>query len=415
MLVVKFGGTSVAGMQPLCRVASVVRAAASQPVLVVVSAFRGVTDALLECARSAAGGHHWETLWLQIAERHRDTMLQLELSDSSPVESLLDELRRYLMGIALLGECTPRMLDHTAAFGELLSSRILAALLERMGERVAWFDARRAIKTDARFTAATVEWQRTRESIEQHLLPTFERCRIVVTQGFIGSTSGGLTTTLGRGGSDYSAAIFGACLGAERVEIWTDVSGIYTADPRIVPDAVSLPEMTLGEVAALSAYGAKVLHPLTIRPAIEHGIPVVVRNTFDPEHPGTRIVGSLAEPIEGIRAIAMLEATLCRPEDNVPPEDVLASVVLRSGRSIVAAMPSAGDRSISLLCCVGAGVHRSGVGLEQLAAAARSVGCAVTVVGSTEESILAAVESPYGSEVLRTLHALVLSSQMVYR
>ncbi|MCX7930603.1 MAG: aspartate kinase [Chlorobi bacterium] len=414
MIVMKFGGTSVAGERQLRHVSALVRAEAMRkPVLVVVSAFRGVTDALLECARTAAEGRQWEPQWQQIADIHRSVAHRLNLTAETTVEALLEDLRCYLTGIALVGECTGQMLDHTAAFGELLCSRVLAAFLVHTGERAAWLDARNAIKTDPQFTAANLNWSLTKDAVERNVVPLLKHHRVVVTQGFIASTPTGQTTTLGRGGSDYSAAIFGACLGTERVEIWTDVSGIFSADPRIVTDAVSLPEITLGEVAALSAYGAKVLHPLTIGPAIEHGIPVLVRNTFEPEHPGTTITATLQHMTEGIRAITMRNAVIQRGEVlELHACDVLAIARTRGEPpTIVVDEPCLGGRAASLFCCVGAGIHHRGTGLRQLAAAARSVGCSVRVIASASESIVAAVEPSYSSVFLQALHETMYQSQ----
>ncbi|GIV50533.1 MAG: hypothetical protein KatS3mg038_1054 [Candidatus Kapaibacterium sp.] len=402
----KFGGTSVAGSDQLRRIVPIVRQVADkQPVVVVVSAFRGVTDALLSIATDAASGKPWEGTWHSIAHQHRRAADELGLLPWRHGEALLEELHDFATGIALLGECTPRMLDAIAAYGELLSSRLLEGFLAQSDE-VAWYDARTSIITDACFTNAHVDWERTKAATCTTLNPLLERYRTIVTQGFIASTAEGVTTTLGRGGSDYSAALLGAALGADSVEIWTDVSGIYTADPRVIPDARSLPNVTIGEIRTLAAYGAKVLHPLTIEPAIEYDVPVVVRNTFEPSHPGTVIVSRLDSPTDGIRALAMLDAYRST-DSNALLEDgqLLASVHIRSERyQLVQHALCDRDIPATLICCVGEGIHRTNRALEQIIAASNHAGCAVTIVGSGANSLLVSVERNWGTRFLRALH-----------
>ncbi|KXB98672.1 MAG: hypothetical protein AA908_04645 [Chlorobi bacterium NICIL-2] len=404
--VMKFGGTSVAGSNQLRQIVPIVRhVARQQRVVVVVSAFRGVTDALLSIATDAASGKPWEGTWRSIAEQHRRVADELGLLPWRHGEALLEELHDFATGIALLGECTPRMLDAIAAYGELLSSRLLEDFLAQSDE-VAWHDARTSIITDACFTNAHVDWERTKAATCTTLKPLLERYRTIVTQGFIASTAEGVTTTLGRGGSDYSAALLGAALGADCVEIWTDVSGIYTADPRVIPDARSLPHVTIGEIRTLAAYGAKVLHPLTIEPAIEYDVPVVVRNTFEPSHPGTVIVSRLDSPTDGIRALAMLDAYRSTHPDALPEDgQLLASVQIRGERyQLVRHALCERDIPATLVCCVGEGIHRTNRALEQIIAASNHAGCAVTIVGSGANSLLVSVERNWGRRFLRALH-----------
>jgi aspartate kinase len=191
---------------------------------------------------------------------------------------LFGELELLLRGVALLRELSPRSMDAIASLGERLSTRIFAAFVGG-----AWMDARTVLRTDAIFGEAVPDQGAIRTLALQHLQPLLGAGRVVVTQGYIGATEDGLTTTLGRGGSDYSAALFGAALGAEEVQIWTDVEGVLTCDPRIVPDALPIPELSFAEAAELAAFGAKVLHPATIQPAVEARIPVTVRHTQKPE------------------------------------------------------------------------------------------------------------------------------------
>lgn len=400
----KFGGTSVAGADPLRRVAALVTEQAFvQPVLVVVSAFRGVTDALLYLAHVASQGGRWEGYWKKIATRHHHVAEQLGISLEN-ITHLLAELHRFYTGIALLGECTPRMLDAVAVYGELLSSHLLEAYLRARGASVYWYDARRSIKTDAQYTAASLDWNATTTAVQTELLPLFNRYRIIVTQGFIGSTSSGISTTLGRGGSDYSAAIFGAALDATHVEIWTDVSGIFTTDPRLIQNAVALPVMTIGEVTALSAHGAKVIHPLTIIPAVKHQIPVIIRNTFEPDHPGTTIVEQLPFPQPGIRAIVYRDAWLTYQIPSAAAE-VIASVRHQRTEYYLTTSPADSNCSaVTLICCVGAMIHESGVALEQLAETAQQINCSVQIVASADEYILATIERAFSNIFIETLH-----------
>ncbi|GIV53867.1 MAG: hypothetical protein KatS3mg039_0385 [Candidatus Kapaibacterium sp.] len=411
MYILKFGGTSVAGAAQIAAVADIVaQAAATTPVLVVVSAFRGVTDMLLHMARSAATGQDWQSLWQQVADRHRQTAEELSLGPCTELEELLEDLHRFCTGIALLGECTTRMLDHVAAYGELLSSRLLVAHCTHRGEDAIWHDVRSVIITDASFTSAAVDWERTIAAARAHLQPLLATHRIVVTQGFIGSTPTGTTTTLGRGGSDYSAAILGACLHADRIEIWTDVSGIFSADPRRIPDAQSLPTVTLGEVAALAAYGARVLHPRTIEPAIEQAIPVVVRNTFEPTHPGTEIVPELPSPIGGIRAITMLDAYASTQPTAGHCQGLLAAVELQGyTRHLYRECFDERAQPVTLVCCVGAWLHHRGTALQQIAEATCSLGCTVDVVASTPQSILFTVDRSVGQQMLEALHQKIVT------
>lgn len=399
----KFGGTSVDGSEGLRRILPLIRSAAYyHPVLIVVSAFRGVTDALLSIANAASNGVSWETTWQHVVERHRHAAEELGLAPCSEIERYAQELYDLATGIALLGECTPRMRDAIAAYGELFSSQLLAQLLA-LTDSVVWHDARTSLHTDARFTNARINWERTYAATRTTVLPLFERYRIVVTQGFIASTTNGITTTLGRGGSDYSASLFGAALGADCVEIWTDVSGVYTADPRVIPEARSLPAVTINEVRTLSAYGAKVLHPLTIEPAIKHGIPVRVRNTFEPTHPGTTIVSTLDVPTEGIRALTLID--VYRSNHPYEGSELVASVQLK-GESyfFMHHRTSERDQPVTLICCIGEGIHRSNRALEQIGGASTSTGITPTLVAAGSNVLLIEVNRSESERFFRALH-----------
>jgi bifunctional aspartokinase / homoserine dehydrogenase 1 len=304
--VLKFGGSSLATPERIRDVGRIVLSAADRkPVVVVVSAFQGVTDQLLACARLAARQDpDYEHACERIAARHRSAIATLLGGEDQPLRLLVDEqlaeLRDALAGIRLVGRCAPAALDTAASFGERLSALIVAAYLNRT-HPARYVDARQFLTTDDQFTRANVIFPETnRIALEYfssfwHDSPTM----LPVVTGFIGRTRNGLTTTIGRNGSDYTAAIIAAALGASAIEIWTDVDGVLTADPRAVASAFVLPRMTYDEAMDLSEFGARVLHPATIRPAVAKSIPIVIKNSFNPSAPGTRITH---KPTAGRRA-----------------------------------------------------------------------------------------------------------------
>src|SRR5262245_24955620 len=268
MRVMKFGGSSLSTPATIKQVATIVRAARRrEPVIVVVSAFEGVTNQLLECARLAeAADAGYELAVDRIEKRHRSAVQQLLGGTAArarkDVEALLGELRSTLQGIHLLRHCPPRALDMTASFGERLSARIVTAFLNR-SYPAAFVDARDFLVTDDQFTHAAVNFRKTNPAARQLFdrIARQHRGRVIpVTTGFIGATEDGQTTTIGRNGSDYSAAIVGAAVHASLIEIWTDVDGVLSADPRVVPSAFVLPEMTYEEAMELSYFGANVIH-----------------------------------------------------------------------------------------------------------------------------------------------------------
>ena len=317
MIVHKFGGTSVGDAQRFSGVADIVREYHNKPggtpaeAVVVVSAMSGVTDELIAGARAAAEGK--DTVYRQIRadllSRHLDIVESLlkqsqeRLAVAGYVEDQLHDLGRFYRSIAMLGELTARGLDAVASFGEQLSSAMLAASLRERGVRTRALSATELIVTDDNFGAATPQMEQIRGKLQQRVLPLLKRGVVPIIPGFIAATEAGVTTTLGRGGSDFSAALIGAALAAEAVWIWTDVDGILTADPHIVPHARTLSELSYAEAADLAYYGADVLHPKTIRPLIEHGIPLRILNSFCPANPGTRIVESPSANRELLPAI----------------------------------------------------------------------------------------------------------------
>lgn len=293
MLVLKFGGTSVGTADAVRRVEKIVRDA-GPGALTVVSAFSGVTNALtrtLELMRRGDTAGAFAALD-GVEERHRAMIADLGLATPTARFSAetIDRVRGLIPALTALGDITPRAADTILATGETLSSRILADHFAAQGLDAAHLDAREVLITDASFGAAQPDMARIEEAVREKLLPLFARHRAIVTGGYIGATPQGVTTTLGRGGSDYSAALLAAAAGADECQIWTDVDGIMTCDPRIIPAARTVPRLTYDEAAELAFFGAKVLHPLTIFPAVKKGIPVVIRNTFGPDRPGTRVV-----------------------------------------------------------------------------------------------------------------------------
>jgi len=299
-LVMKFGGTSVGSADAMRQAAQIVLQARSQwpQLVVIVSALSGVTDLLLDSAQGAVRGEARDCA--QAESRLRTTHYAIAdelLADSrrrslvkSEIDSLIAEFLNLCRAVGVLGEASPRALDALASLGERMSVRLMAAVLQEHGLSAQSIEASRLIVTDDHFRDAHPDFLATAEQSTQVLQPLFDRGVIPVVTGFLGATPEGVVTTLGRGGSDYSAGILGAVLQADDVWIWTDVDGVMTADPRAVQDARTIPELTYREIAELAYYGAKVLHPKTIRPVIEMGVGLRICNTFNPAHPGTRLV-----------------------------------------------------------------------------------------------------------------------------
>jgi bifunctional aspartokinase / homoserine dehydrogenase 1 len=304
-LVMKFGGTSVGSAAAMRETADLILQARDTwgDVAVIASAMGSkpvkVTDLLLQGAYSANQGDH--EAYRQIAHQLRDIHYEAIdglLSPEGERQLILAEIERFvdryvtLCGaVAVLGELTPRALDAISGMGEQMSVRILAAYLRELGYEAEAIDATELIITDDNFQSAAPLLPETKEKSEARLNSLLVDGGIPIITGFIAATAGGLTTTLGRGGSDFSAAILGQALGADEVWIWTDVDGVMTADPRLVPGARSIPTLSFREVSELAYYGAKVLHPKTMRPCVESGIPLRIKNTFNPTHPGTVIFG----------------------------------------------------------------------------------------------------------------------------
>ena len=302
-LVMKFGGTSVGSADALMKATQIVKDVRTDfaRVVVVTSAMSGVTNLLLDSAALAAQGKvdslpstesilrekHFAIADVLIKDKKLREVTKLEIN--ALILSLVDLCK----AIAILGEASPRAMDAVASLGERMSVCLLGAVLESAGINAKVIEATEFIVTNAHFQNAHPDFKATTEKTRQILNPLMDKGIIPVTTGFIGATSEGVVTTLGRGGSDYSAAIIGAVLPADDVWIWTDVDGIMTTDPRIVKEARTLSEITYSEVAELAYYGAQVLHPKTIHPVVDAGIGLRICNTFNPSHPGTRLIANV--------------------------------------------------------------------------------------------------------------------------
>lgn len=313
LLVMKFGGTSVGSAERIASVCQILsEAARARPLLAVVSAMSRVTDLLLETLRRAEAGEEDDVRanLRRLEERHVSACRQLMPPDEQgPIEEsirqILGEFQRIATGIVMLGERPPRSMDEAVAVGERLSVLLVTAHLRARGVRAEAINGAEVIVTDAVFGNATPLMEPTRAKAQARLRPLLEAGVLPVVTGFNGATVDGKPTTLGRGGSDFSAAILAAVLEASELWIWTDVDGIMTADPRIVPDAAVLEEVTYNEAAELAYNGAKVLHPRTLAPLVERRIPVWSKNSFAPDKPGTRIVPRI-QVSNGARAVTSL-------------------------------------------------------------------------------------------------------------
>ncbi|MFT4247309.1 MAG: bifunctional aspartate kinase/homoserine dehydrogenase I [Pseudomonas sp.] len=315
----KFGGTSVADAERYRHVAQLLLARAEPLQVTVVSAMKGVTDALIELAELAAANRpEWRERWHDLRARHRGAAVALLGEAAGPAlewfEARFEKLAEILAALAVIGELPREVLDRVQGLGEVYSAQLLGRHLQALGEDCAVLDARDVLVVSHGELGVDVDWSTSAQKLadwrEQH-----PQSRVVVT-GFVARDRGGRITTLGRNGSDYSGAIFAALFEADELHIWTDVDGVLSADPRVVPEAVQLETLSYDEACELAYFGAKVVHPQTMSPAIERGLPIIIRNTFQPGHPGTRITASsdVSGPIKGLTlspnlAVLNLEGT----------------------------------------------------------------------------------------------------------
>jgi aspartokinase/homoserine dehydrogenase 1 len=319
--VMKFGGTSVGDAACIRRSAEIVaNASREHSVAVVVSAMSGVTNRLIDAAHQAKRGDRdaGKTLAEALHQQHFEALAALVSNEKSRtqvqhrIEEILAEGSRLYEGTALLRELTPRTLDSISSLGERLCAPVVSAALCELGVASSAVEATELIVTDAFHGGAEPQADATRQRSHARIGPILNAGQVPVVTGFIGATADGVLTTLGRGGSDYSATILGAALDAEEIIIWTDVEGVLTADPRLVSEARTIPEISYREAAELAYFGAKVLHPKTLRPVLPAGIPVWIRNSFAPEKPGTKItqhgrsIGGGVKALTAIRDVALI-------------------------------------------------------------------------------------------------------------
>jgi bifunctional aspartokinase / homoserine dehydrogenase 1 len=319
----KFGGTSVGSPEAVSLTAQIIQRqyALSPRLVVVTSALSGVTDVLLASANAAARGDTdtYNTSVQTIRNKH-ETIVKTLIHDRARQEEVRSEITLLILdfanlcqAISVLGEATPRALDAVASLGERMAVRLLAAVVDANGTSSQYVEATRLVITDDQYQSAHPDMAATQAATRSVLNPMLDAGIVPVVTGFIGASHSGITTTLGRGGSDYTGALIGAALPADEVWIWTDVDGVMTADPRLIPDATTIEELTYREVSELAYAGAKVLHPKTIRPVIEAGIGLRVLNTFNPDHPGTRLVaekqisnGKVVKSVTTIRGLKLV-------------------------------------------------------------------------------------------------------------
>lgn len=318
MKVLKFGGSSVAKPERIRGIVDILKDyyASGDHFTVVFSAFGGVTDSLIEMSRlAAAGDDRYGEAFQAFADRHQEAIADLldgSLRDETAAQMRKshDVLKNLLYGIFLVREASNRTMDYVLSFGERSSSYIIAQTLQQAGIPAEYLDARKVIRTDKAFSSAKVSFDKSYELIRNYYA---EHAKVQVVTGFIASAKGGLTTTLGRGGSDYTASLIAAGLNADAIEIWTDVSGVLTADPRRVKKAFTIPKLTYAEAMEMSHFGAKVIYPPTLMPALHKRIPLYIKNTFDPGFPGTKVSeesnpddGMAVRGISSINNVALL-------------------------------------------------------------------------------------------------------------
>jgi aspartate kinase len=448
LVVMKFGGTSVEDPAAINRTASIVagRVAAGKQTVVVVSAMAKVTDLLLRAAASAAQGDRTGALAIssRLRARHRDTACALIKTpcDSSAVcnhvEEEFDALDEILRGLAAILELTPRISDLIVSYGERLSSRIIAAAFLERGIAAAHIDSRSVIVTDSQFQKAAPIDTLIEKRAAEHLRPLLNEGKVVVMGGFIASNEEGITTTLGRGGSDFTGALIGGALSADAIEIWTDVDGIMTSDPRVCPDALRVKVISFEEAAELAYFGAKVLHPATILPAVKKSIPVFVLNSKNPTNEGTQIISvapHCSSPFKSIavkKKLSIIDVVASRmlmthgylkaifdifdkhqcPVDMVSTSEVSVSLTVDSNDKlplIAADLSKLADVNYegkkALVCLVGEDIRGQSGMAAQVFGAIRHVNVRMISQGASEINMSFMIDEEDADEAVRSLHA----------
>jgi aspartate kinase len=448
LVVMKFGGTSVEDAAAIDRTAKIVagRVAAGKSPVVVVSAMAKVTDQLLRAAASAAQGDRTGALAIssRLRSRHRDTTAELVKNPADCAElttwidQKFDSLDEVLRGLAAILELTPRISDLIVSYGERLSSRMVAAAFRERGIDAAHVDARQVIITDSQYQKAVPQDQLIEIRAAEKLRPLAAEGKVPVMGGFIGSNEAGITTTLGRGGSDFTGALVGGALAAEAIEIWTDVDGIMTTDPRVCPDALRVKVISFEEAAELAYFGAKVLHPATILPAVKKNIPVLVLNSRNASCEGTRII-SLAphckSPFKSIavkKKLSIIDVVASRmlmthgylrqifevfdkhkcPVDMVSTSEVSVSLTVDSNQqlpAIAADLSTLADVKYegkkALVCLVGEDIRGQNGIAAQVFAAIRHINVRMISQGASEINMSFMIEEDDADEAVRSLHA----------
>ncbi len=317
MLVMKFGGTSLGSAQKVNKVAGIIKERqADEKVIVVLSAMSGVTNYLQKAAHNAKQGASGEVerIHQKLLDNHLEVLKELSLPPENLeviIHGYFDRLKEICQSIRVLGELTPKTLDQISSLGERVVTHIMAALLNQKGVPAEAIEADELIFTDSNWGAATPLMNETTHAVKETLNPLLAQNGVPVVTGFIGGTKDGKPTTLGRGGSDYTASIIGKVIGSREIWIWTDVDGVMTADPKIIPGASKVPRLSYDEMTELSYYGAKVLYPKSVLPAREAGIPIRIKNTFNPQDSGTLItedpvVDPTVKAITSIRDLSLI-------------------------------------------------------------------------------------------------------------
>ena len=448
LVVMKFGGTSVEDPAAIGRTAAIVagRVALGKSPVVVVSAMAKVTDQLLRAAAAASDGDRTGALAIssRLRSRHRDTAAAL-VSDQptlaglmSTIDEEFDGLDEVLRGLAAINELTPRISDLIVSHGERISSKIVAAAFREKGIDAAHVDAREVVITDSQFQKAIPLDDVIEKKAEEKLRPLVNAGKVPVMGGFIGSNEKGLTTTLGRGGSDFTGALIGGALTAGAIEIWTDVDGIMTADPRVCPDALRVKTISFEEAAELAYFGAKVLHPATILPAVKKNIPVLVLNSRNAECEGTRIISMAPHcksPFKSIavkKKLAIIDVVASRmlmthgymkqifeifdkhqcAVDMVSTSEVSVSLTVDSNEklpSIAADLSQLADVKYegqkALICMVGEDIRGQNGIAAQVFNAVKHVNVRMISQGASEINMSFMIEEADVEDAVRSLHA----------
>jgi len=364
LIVMKFGGTSVGSTERIRQAASIAQRHVQRgdDIVVVVSAMSKVTDLILGVLNAARGGKAEEMQQglQQLRTRHEQVLSELRDGEakkaaSAEVETTLQRLEEFSSALLLLGSATLQVMDMVLPLGEQMSAHLFVACLRELGAEGAFVDSVRVVATDDKFGDATPDMDATRRQCRDVIQPQLRQGKIPVVMGYSGATPQGQVTTLGRGGSDYSGTIVGAAMDAHEVWIWTDVDGVLTADPRVCPDAVTLPEITFAEAIELSYYGAKVIHRKAIWPAMERGIPVWIKNSFKPEVPGTKIVQSLPpsnHPVKAVTAVTQAALITLTTRRDVYFAEIFGRLFLRLGHErvdVLFSTQSSSEESLGLV------------------------------------------------------------------